>query len=87
MNQHDHRPVDVCGNSTYSRDFLARGVRMPLPSIGDKLAFLDAGAYCRSMITEFLGKDRPNEIVLSGEFDSTGRDARYTHRDSAVQGA
>lgn len=59
-------PIYVCGNSTYSRDFLAREVRMPLPSPRDVLVFHKAGAYCRSMMTDFLGKDRPEEIVLSG---------------------
>ena len=57
-------PVYVCGNSTYSRDFLARNVRLPLPEIGDTIVFHDAGAYCRSMITQFLGKDRPLEVVV-----------------------
>ena len=57
-------PIDVCGNSTFSRDVLARGVRMPLPQPGETLALHPAGAYCRSMITEFLGKDRPREVIL-----------------------
>jgi diaminopimelate decarboxylase len=57
-------PTYICGNSTYSRDFLARNIRLPLPEPGDTLVFHNAGAYCRSMITEFLGKDRPNEIMI-----------------------
>lgn len=59
------RPVYICGNSTYSRDFLARDVRLALPEPGDTIVFHNAGAYCRSMITEFLGKDRPKEVVVS----------------------
>lgn len=58
------QPLDICGNSTYSRDFLARQVRLPLPAAGDLLVFHKAGAYCRSMITDFLGKERPDEIVV-----------------------
>lgn len=58
------KPLYVCGNSTYSRDFLARDVALPLPAPGDRLVFGQAGAYCRSMITEFLGKPRPGEVVL-----------------------
>lgn len=58
------KPIYVCGNSTYSRDFLGRDLRLPLPAVGDRLVFGNAGAYCRSMITEFLGIDRPDEIVL-----------------------
>jgi diaminopimelate decarboxylase len=59
-------PIYVCGNSTYSRDFLASNVKMPLPRPDDALIFHKAGAYCRSMMTDFLGKDRPEEIVLNG---------------------
>jgi diaminopimelate decarboxylase len=62
----DERPVWVCGSSTYSQDFLARGVRLPLPEVGDTLVFGHAGAYSRSMTTAFLGKDRPTEVVLDG---------------------
>lgn len=61
---HD-RPICVCGNSTYSNDFLARDVRMTLPEPGDRLVLGLAGAYCRSMMTDFLGKERPDETVVS----------------------
>lgn len=64
----DRRPVWVCGSSTYSQDFLGRAVRLPLPKVGDTLVFGNAGAYCRSMVTRFLGKERPVEVVL----DSAG---------------
>lgn len=57
-------PVWVAGNSTYSRDFLARAERLPEPAPGDVIAFGNAGAYCRSMRTRFLGMDDPAEIVL-----------------------
>lgn len=59
-------PLYICGNSTYSQDFLARKVNLPLPRPDDTLVFLQAGAYGRSMITQFLGKDRPGEIVVDG---------------------
>jgi diaminopimelate decarboxylase len=62
----DPRPIWVCGNSTYSQDFLARGIRLPLPRVGDVLVFGNAGAYCRSMVSRFLGKDQPAEVVLDG---------------------
>jgi diaminopimelate decarboxylase len=60
------QPLYICGNSTYSQDFLARRVHLPLPNPGETLVFFNAGAYGRSMITHFLGKDRPHEIVLDG---------------------
>jgi diaminopimelate decarboxylase len=63
----DPRPVYVSGSSTYSQDFLARDVELPLPRVGDTLVFGHAGAYCRSMITRFLGKEEPLEVVLGQE--------------------
>ncbi len=60
-------PVWLCGNSTYSRDFLARAARAPLPEPGETLVFHNAGAYCRSMLTEFLGKTRPLEYVVDSD--------------------
>ncbi|BBB96532.1 MULTISPECIES: diaminopimelate decarboxylase family protein [Bradyrhizobium] len=57
-------PVWVTGNSTYSRDFLARGAALPNPKVGDLIAFHNAGAYCRSMRTRFLGKEDPEELFL-----------------------
>ena len=66
------RPVWLCGNSTYSRDFLARGAALPEPRPGDLIAFHNAGAYCRSMLTRFLGKDAPDEIVLNASATRPG---------------
>jgi diaminopimelate decarboxylase len=57
-------PIYVCGNSTYSQDFLAQGISLPMPEQGEHLVFHHAGAYCRSMFSNFLGKDRPDEVVL-----------------------
>ena len=59
------RPIWLCGNSTYSRDFLARAVKLPEPQVGDLVAFHNAGAYCRSMLTRFLGKEIPGEITVN----------------------
>jgi len=58
-------PLYICGNSTYSGDFLARNISLPLPEIGEVLVFHNAGAYGRSMITHFLGKERPLEWVVT----------------------
>jgi diaminopimelate decarboxylase len=58
------QPLHICGNSTYSQDFLARDVRLPLPCPGDSIVFSHAGAYGRSMISQFLGKDRPSEMIV-----------------------
>jgi diaminopimelate decarboxylase len=60
-------PIFVCGNSTYSQDFLARGISLPLPRPGETLAFHYAGAYGRSMMSRFLGKEAPAEVVVGAQ--------------------
>ncbi|WP_372425020.1 diaminopimelate decarboxylase family protein [Salinarimonas chemoclinalis] len=57
------KPVDIVGATTYSRDFMARGVTLPRVRIGDWLRFDHAGSYCYSMITRFLGQDMPPEYL------------------------
>jgi diaminopimelate decarboxylase len=57
-------PIFVCGNTTYSQDFLARGIALPLPQPGDTLVLHYAGAYGRSMATRFLGRRMPAEVVV-----------------------
>ncbi len=60
------QPVDVVGNTTYSRDFLARRQNIPQVEIGDWLEFAQAGSYCYSMITRFLGQTYPPEYLVDG---------------------
>jgi diaminopimelate decarboxylase len=57
-------PIFVCGNTTYSQDFLARGIALPLPHPGDTLVLHHAGAYGRSMVTRFLGRRMPAEALV-----------------------
>lgn len=71
-------PVFVCGNTTYSQDFLARGIALPLPRPGDTLVLHQAGAYGRSMSTRFLGRGMPAEAVVD-----TARGADATEPDGA----
>jgi diaminopimelate decarboxylase len=58
------RPVDVAGATTYSRDYLTRKVELAEVSPGDLLVFGNAGSYCYSMITRFLGQSLPPEYLL-----------------------
>lgn len=55
---------DVCGNTTYSRDYLGRGCRLPRLQPGDVLALQDVGAYGYAMATHFLHRPRPAEVLL-----------------------
>lgn len=57
-------PTDVCGNTTYSRDYLGRNLSLPRLFSGDILAILDVGAYGYAMSSHFLHRPRPAEVLL-----------------------
>lgn len=67
------RTVDVVGPLCESSDFLAQGVELPEVREGDWLAVADAGAYARSMASEYNLHPFPDErfIVESSEGDPT----------------
>ncbi|MFN7946729.1 MAG: decarboxylase [Blastocatellia bacterium] len=56
--------TDVCGNTTYSRDYLGRGCRMPAMQPGDVIAIFDVGAYGYAMSSHFLHRPRPAEVLI-----------------------
>jgi diaminopimelate decarboxylase len=58
--------TDVCGNTTYSRDYLGRNCQLPQLEIGDVVAILDVGAYGYAMSSHFLHRPRPAEVLLDG---------------------
>jgi diaminopimelate decarboxylase len=57
-------PTDVCGNTTYSRDFLGKNCLLPALGVGDIIAVLDVGAYGFSMSSHFLHRPRPAEVLV-----------------------
>jgi diaminopimelate decarboxylase len=59
-------PTDVCGNTTHSRDYLGRNLRLPALTPGDVLRIRDVGAYGYAMSSHFLNRPRPAEIVIDG---------------------
>ncbi|MBD2093470.1 decarboxylase [Microcoleus sp. FACHB-1515] len=58
--------TDICGNTTYSRDYLGRNCWLPKLEIGDEIAILDCGAYGYAMSSHFLHRPRPAEILIKG---------------------
>ncbi|MDX2099413.1 MAG: decarboxylase [Leptolyngbyaceae cyanobacterium bins.59] len=56
--------TDVCGNTTYSRDYLGRNCQLPALKSGDILAILDVGAYGYAMSSHFLHRPRPAEVLI-----------------------
>ena len=56
--------TDICGNTTYSRDYLGKNCQLPKLSIGDTIAILDVGAYGYAMSSHFLHRPRPAEVLV-----------------------
>ncbi|MFM7363957.1 MAG: diaminopimelate decarboxylase family protein [Cuspidothrix sp.] len=56
--------TDICGNTTYSRDYLGKNCQFPALEIGDIIAILDVGAYGYAMSSHFLHRPKPAEILL-----------------------
>ncbi|MBX9255494.1 decarboxylase [Desmonostoc muscorum CCALA 125] len=61
---HSLFPTDVCGNTTYSRDYLGKNCQLPALEIGDVIAILDVGAYGYAMSSHFLHRPKPAEVLL-----------------------
>ncbi|MEO1429093.1 MAG: decarboxylase [Cyanobacteria bacterium J06633_8] len=59
--------TDVCGNTTYSRDYLGKKCQLPQLEIGDIIAILDVGAYGYAMSSHFLHRPRPAEVLLEND--------------------
>ncbi len=57
--------TDVCGNTTYSRDYLGRNCQLPRLNIDDIIAIQDVGAYGYAMSSHFLHRPRPAEVLLA----------------------
>lgn len=56
---------DVCGNTTFSRDYLGKKCMLPKLQAGDLLAILDSGAYGFAMTSHFLHRPKPAEVLVS----------------------
>ncbi|GAB4299010.1 MAG: diaminopimelate decarboxylase [Oscillatoriaceae cyanobacterium] len=64
-------PTDVCGNTTYSRDYLGRNCPLPALQEGDIIAILDTGAYGYAMSSHFLHRPRPAEVLITANGQHT----------------
>ncbi len=73
-NSHLLYPSDICGNTTYSRDYLGRNCQLPQLQIGDPIAILDVGAYGYAMSSHFLHRPRPAEVLLEQDSHRLIRD-------------
>lgn len=57
-------PITVAGNLCETGDIFGKNIIMPIPKRGDVLALLCAGAYCRSMASNFNLREIPKEILI-----------------------
>ncbi|OGS55879.1 MAG: diaminopimelate decarboxylase [Elusimicrobia bacterium RIFOXYB2_FULL_62_6] len=57
---------DLAGPVCESGDFLALNVRLPMPSQGDALLVLSAGAYGFSMSSQYNSRPRAAEALITG---------------------
>jgi len=58
------KDTKINGCSTYSRDFLSHKTSLSEAKIDDIIVLGNAGSYCSSMYTEFLGFKKPKEIFI-----------------------
>jgi diaminopimelate decarboxylase len=58
------RISSIYGCSTYSRDFLARDVKLPQAHIGDIVILGHAGSYCSTAHSSFLGFPKAEEYFI-----------------------
>jgi diaminopimelate decarboxylase len=56
--------ITVAGNICETGDVFGRERPMPMPRAGDVLAVLCAGAYCRSMASNFNLREIPREVLI-----------------------
>lgn len=69
--------TDVCGNTTYSRDYLGKNCQLPALDIDDIIGILDVGAYGYAMSSHFLHRPKPAEVLL----DNNGKHRLIRRRE------
>ncbi len=77
-------PYDVTGNICESGDLFARGRPLQRLREGDFLDIQNAGAYCRSMASEYNLRSMPSEVVLHDVDLAEGGEEGDDHNDDAV---
>jgi diaminopimelate decarboxylase len=61
------RLLDVAGDVCETGDILAEARTLPLPSAGDHVVFLDAGAYGFAMASTYNARPLPAEVLVDGD--------------------
>lgn len=75
-------PYDVYGNTCESGDCFAKERMLPEIRVGDYLCIMNAGAYCRSMASEYNLRPLPAEyLIYNGELQLSRR--KLSHAELA----
>ena len=61
--------ANICGNICESGDILGKDRKVLLPEVGDSILVYNVGAYGYSMASNYTGRPRPAEILLSNDKD------------------
>ena len=61
--------ANICGNICESGDIIAKNRKVNLPSVGDEIIVYNAGAYGYSMASNYTGRLRPAEVMVSVDKD------------------
>jgi diaminopimelate decarboxylase len=61
--------ANICGNICESGDILAKHRKIKLPNVGDIILVYNAGAYGYSMASNYTGRLRPAEVMISNNHD------------------
>lgn len=72
----------VAGRTTFSRDILGSAYLRDDLEAGTLLAFEDAGAYCQSMASRFLGQADPREAWLGATMSTHREDSKGVEADT-----
>ncbi len=70
--------ANFCGNICESGDVLGRNRLVNLPNVGDPVIVYNAGAYGYSMASNYTGRERPAEIMIT----TSGEDKLIRKRES-----
>ncbi|MDX1416581.1 MAG: diaminopimelate decarboxylase [Candidatus Promineifilaceae bacterium] len=78
--ENEYRVVDIVGPVCETGDFLAQERPMPAMKAGEMLLFGQAGAYGFAMSSNYNGRLRPAEVLVSGEsFEVVRKRQVYEH--------
>lgn len=72
--------ANICGNICESGDILGENRLVKMPKVGDIVVVNNAGAYGYSMASNYTGRPRPAEIMLTYDKDKNSYDEKIIRK-------